>query len=207
MLDGGHNPRLIVRVIAAKPRPVPAAWKDRRWTFEELVAELPESNLPTELWDGELIMSPAPSFLHQKIVARLYKALDAWVERHGLGETALAPIDMVLTTRRATQPDVVFISNERLGIIKERIMGAADLVAEVISPGSRRRDRIDKRDLYEQHGVQEYWLIDPEAKTVEVLHLEAGTYQLAGRWHPGERARSRLLKGFEVPVAPLFGEG
>jgi Uma2 family endonuclease len=198
---------LIVPVIAAKPRPVPASWKNRRWTFDELAAELPESNLPTELWDGELIMSPAPSFLHQKIVARLYKALDAWAERHRLGETALAPIDMVLTTRRATQPDVVFISNERLGIIKERIMGAADLVAEVISPGSRRRDRIDKRDLYEQHGVREYWLIDPEAKTVEVLHLEAGTYQLVGRWHPGERARSRLLKGFEVPVSPLFGEG
>ena len=85
-------------------------------------------------------------------------------------------------------------------------MGAADLVAEVISPGSRRRDRIDKRDLYEQHGVREYWLIDPEAKTVEVLCLESGTYRLAGRWHPGDRARSRLLKGFEVPVAPLLGE-
>ena len=178
MLDGGHNPRLIVRVIAAKPRPVPAAWKDRRWTFDELVAELPESNLPTELWDGELIMSPAPSFLHQQVFDRFHDLLKTWVRQHRLGETAIAPIDMVLTTRRATQPDVVFISNERLGIIKERIMGAADLVAEVISPGSRRLDRIDKRDLYEQHGVQEYWLIDPEAKTVEVLRLEAGTYQL-----------------------------
>ena len=206
MLDGSHVPGLIVAVIAAKPRPVPAAWKNRRWTFDELVAELPESNLPTELWDGELVMSPAPSFLHQKIVDRFHDLLKAWVRKHRLGETALAPIDMVLTTRRATQPDVVFISKERLGIIKERILGAADLVAEVISPGSRRRDRIDKRDLYEQHGVREYWLIDPEAKTVEVLHLEAGTYQLVGRCHPGERARSRLLKGFEVPVAPLFGE-
>jgi Uma2 family endonuclease len=205
-LDSSLNPRLITPVIAAKPRPAPATWKNRRWTFDELAAELPESNLPTELWDGELSMSPAPSFFHQKIVARLYKALDAWVEQHRLGETALAPIDMVLTTRRATQPDVVFIANEHLDIIKERIMGAADLVAEVLSPGSRRRDRIDKRDLYEQHGVREYWLIDPEAKTVEVLHLESGTYQLAGRWHPGGRARSRLLKGFEVPVSRLFGE-
>ena len=188
------------------PRPAPAKWKNRRWTFDELVAELPESNLPTELWDGELIISPAPSFLHQEIVARFYKALDAWVGQYQLGKTGIAPLDMVLATRRATQPDVVFISNERLSIIKEQIMGAADLVAEVLSPGSRRRDRIDKRDLYEQHGVQEYWIIDPEPKTVEVLHLEKGTYQLLGRWHPGERAQSRLLRGFEVPVSPLFGE-
>jgi Uma2 family endonuclease len=155
---------LIIRVIAAKPRTAPAAWKNRRWTFEELVAELPESNLPTELWDGELVRSPAPSFLHQEIVVRFHDLLRAWVRRHQLGKTGIAPLDMVLTTRRATQPDVVFISNERLGIIKERIMGAADLVAEVISPGSRRRDRIDKRDLYEQHGVRECWLIDPEAR-------------------------------------------
>jgi Uma2 family endonuclease len=207
VLDGDDVPGLIVAVIAAKPRPIPAAWKDRRWTFDELAAELPESNLPTELWDGELIMSPAPSFLHQQIVDRFHDLLKAWVRQHRLGETAVAPIDMVMTARRATQPDVVFISNERLGIIKERIMGAADLVTEVISPGSRRRDRIDKRDLYEQHGVREYWLIDPEAGTVEVLFLESGTYQLVGRWHPGERACSRLLKGFEVPVAPLLGEG
>ena len=193
-------------MIAAKPRPAPAAWKNRRWTFDELVTELPESNLPTELWDGELVKSPAPSFLHQKIVDRFHDLLKAWVRQHQLGKTGLAPLDMVLTTRRATQPDVVFISNERLGIIKERIMGAADLVAEVISPGSRRRDRIDKRDLYEQHGVRECWLIDPEAKTVEVLFLESGTYRLAGRWHPDDRARSRLLKGFEVLVAPLLGE-
>jgi Uma2 family endonuclease len=205
-LDGGRIPRLIVSVIAAKTRPLAAKWKARRWTYDELAAELPESNLPTELWDGELVMSPAPSFFHQEIVARLYKLLDAWVARHRLGKTGIAPLDMVLTPHRATQPDVVFISNERLGIINERIMGAADLVAEVISPGSRRRDRIDKRDLYEQHGVGEYWLIDPEAKTVEVLRLEAGTYQLAGRWHPGKSAQSRLLKGFQVPVSVLFDE-
>jgi len=139
-------------------------------------------------------------------IDRFHDLLKAWVRQHRLGKTGIAPLDMVLTTRRATQPDVVFISNERLGIIQEQIMGAADLVAEVLSPGSRQRDRTDKRDLYEQHGVREYWLIDPEAQTVEVLYLESGTYQLIGRWHPGEIARSRLLKGFEAPIGPVFGE-
>lgn len=152
-------------------------------------------------------MSPAPSFFHQEIVARFFIALSGWVGRHRLGKAVTSPVDMVLTSRRTTQPDVVFISTSRLGIIKERLMGAADLVAEVISPESRRRDRIDKRDLYEQHGVREYWVIDPEAGTVEVLSLVSGEYELAGRWHSGETARSRLLKGFAVPVAGLLGEG
>jgi len=169
-----------------------------------MAAELPETNLPTELWDGELILSPAPSFFHQEIVARFYKLLDAWIARHRLGKTGLAPLDMVLAPHRAVQPDIIFIANERLDIIRERVEGAADLVAEVLSPGSRRRDRLDKRDLYEQHGVKEYWLIDPEARTVEVLFLERGEYRLVGRWQPDGQAASRLLKGFKVSVRDLF---
>ena len=168
------------------------------------MAELPECNRPAELWDGELVMSPAPSFFHQEIVDRFHDLLKAWVRGRGLGKTAVAPLDMVLAPRRAVQPDVIFVSKERLGIIRDCLQGAADLVAEVISPESRRRDRIDKRDLYEQHGVQEYWLIDPEAQTVEVLHLEAGEFRLAGRWRPGEHAQARLLEGFQVDVATLF---
>jgi Uma2 family endonuclease len=205
-LDSGPVWGLILLVIATRPKPTAKKWKDRCWTFDELAAELPESNLPTELWDGELIMSPAPSFFHQKVVDRFHDFLKAWVRQHKLGETVTTPIDMVLAPHRATQPDVVFISKERLGIIKERIRGPVDLAAEVISPGSRRRDRIDKRDLYEQHGVREYWIIDPEAQTVEVLYLQSGEYQLVGRWHPGERAQSKLLQGFKVSVSALFGE-
>ena len=178
----------------------------RRWTFDELAAEVPESNLPMELWDGELIMPPAPSFFHQQIAFRFQKWLDAFVSKHGLGATVGAPVDMVLTSRRATQPDVLFISKDRLHIIEDRVRDAADLVAEVLAPGSRQRDRINKRDLYEQHGVREYWIIDPEAETVEVLTLDRGEYRLVGRWRPGEQARSQLLKGFRVNVTELFSK-
>jgi len=138
-------------------------------------------------------------------VDRFHDQLKGWVRKHRLGKTGIAPLDMVLSPRRAVQPDVIFVANEHLDIIRERVMGAADLVAEVISPDSRQRDRIDKGDRYEQHGVREYWLIDPEAQTVEVLYLVAGRYQLVGRWHPRQRAHSRLLEGFSLSVSALFG--
>jgi Uma2 family endonuclease len=176
----------------------------RRWTFAELAAELPESNLPTELWDGELIMSPAPSFFHQEIVLRFYDVLKAWVAPRKLGKVVVAPADMVLAPRRSVQPDVLFVSKQRCDIIDARVNGPADLVAEVVSPEFRRRDRIDKRDLYEQHGIREFWLLDPEAETVEVFVLPAGEYRLLGRWRPGETARSEILKGFSVSVGKLF---
>jgi Uma2 family endonuclease len=111
---------------------------------------------------------------------------------------------MVLSAHRAVQPDVAFISKERLTIIQRAIMGPADLVAEVVSLGGRNRDRIEKRDLYEQYGVKEYWIIDPEPETVEVLALINGRYELVKRSLPGEAAASRLLPGFEVSVGYLF---
>ena len=193
----------------SKPRSRPKIKRltDRRWTFDELAAEVPESNQPMELWDGELIMSPAPSFYHQEIVARFYEKLKERVTRNRAGKVVFTPIDMILSSRRVTQPDVLFISSSRLHIIQDQVRGPADLVAEVISPGSRHRDRIEKRDLYEQHGVKEYWLIDPEAQTVEVLFLEAGEYRLIGRWRPGEQAQSRLLDGLTLEVSELFGSG
>ncbi len=183
---------------------VPPPTPPRRLTYAELTAELPESNQPCELHDGILTMSPTPSFGHQKIVFRFGRRLDDWVAARQLGEVLLAPMDMVLSPHQVAQPDVLFIARERLSIIQRVVMGAADLVAEVVSLGGRNRDRIEKRDLYEQHGVKEYWIIDPEAATVEVLSWSAGRYELAVRAGPGETAASRLLPGFAVPADDLF---
>lgn len=176
----------------------------RLFTYDELVAEMPETNQPHELWEGELIMSPAPSFFHQKIAFRLQRALHDWVVAHSLGEVVGAPIDMVLSPHNVAQPNVAFIARERLNIIQRVIMGPADFVAEIISLGGRSRDRIAKRDLYEQYGVKEYWIIDPEPETVDVLVLVNGRYDLAMRCGPADTAQSRLLPGFEMAGPDLF---
>ena len=184
----------------------PERFTSRRWTYDELLVELPETTVPIELWEGEFIMSPSPSFFHQELIDRFHDALKAWVRPRDLGKTCVAPMDMILTQRHVAQPDVLFVARDRLAIIKDRVRGPADLVLEVISPGSRQKDRIEKRDLYEQHGIKEYWLIDPDAQTVETLFLENGEYRLIGRWHPGDTARSRLLEGFTLSVSELFGD-
>lgn len=101
----------------------------RIWSYDELVAELPETNQPCELWDGEIIMAPMPSYYHQEIALRFYRALYDWVSERKLGKVMGLPIDMVLSPHRAPQPDVSFVSKERVHLIERVLMGPADLVA------------------------------------------------------------------------------
>ena len=175
----------------------------RLWTFDEMLAELPESNLPTELWDGELIRSPAPTPSHQQLIVRLLCEMDGFVSERKLGTVFVSPIDVVLTQRRVVQPDLLFISNKRGGIVQDRIRGVPDLAVEVLSPGTRRRDRVDKKNLYEQFGLPEYWIVDPESRTIEVFVLVKGAYQLKTRASDHEKAASKLLAGFAVSFNQL----
>lgn len=175
----------------------------RLWTYAEMCAEFEETNLPVELWDGEIVLPLVPTPSHQTAVARLWNALQRQVEPHALGRIFAAPLDVVLGPRRVVQPDVLFIARERLGIIGDHIAGAPDLAAEVISPGSWRRDRVDKKALYEQASVKEYWILDPDAQTIEVFALVKGAFQLHSRAEETESARSKLLPGFKVSFNEL----
>jgi Uma2 family endonuclease len=185
------------------PRP-----KARRlWTYDELAATVPETNQPTELWDGELIMSPAPRPSHQEIVMQVARRLQDFVTAHDLGKIFISPCDVVLTQRRTVQPDVIYVSRARQAIIQDNIQGVPDLVVEVISEGSWRRDRIDKKALYEQFGLPEYWIIDPEARTIEVFVLTEGAYRLHTRASDAQSVSSRLLAGFSVSFSHLRNLG
>ena len=175
-----------------------------RYTYAELCDKLPETTRPCELWDGELIMSPAPSVSHQEVVLAFYRALYFWVAGRHLGRVYTAPLDMVLSPHQVVQPDVLFVATERRDCLRRALEGPADLVAEVLSLGSRTRDRIEKRDLYQQYGTREYWIIDPQAQTAEVLSLESTGYRLAGSARGSGTVRSILLNGFSVKLDDLF---
>ena len=181
----------------------PKAKSQRLWTYDEMVAELPETNQPVELWNGEIIMSPAPHPDHQTIVLNFAATLREFVGAGGMGKIFVSPVDVVLTPRRVVQPDVLFISESRRKIVGSHIAGAPDLVMEVISATSWQRDRIQKKALYEQAGVAEYWIIDPDAETIEVFALVKGVYQLHSKATRKETAKSKLLAGFKTTFAEL----
>ena len=182
----------------------PQAKAKRLWSYAEMLAELPETNLPVELWNGELIMSPAPHPNHQRIVGSFYKMLDQFIAQRKLGEVFISPVDVVLTPRRVVQPDVLFIARGRLGIVKHCIDGVPDLAMEVISEHSWQRDRIEKKALYEQAGLPEYWIVDPDSETIEVFALAGGVYHLHSRANRGQKAKSKLLPGFGLSCKELL---
>ena len=141
-----------------------------RWTYSDLVA-LPDDQLRHELIDGEHFVSPSPTTTHQEVSKRLFRALDARVERHRLGEVLYAPFDIKLSAWTVLVPDVVYFTASRFAdVVNEKhAVAAPDLVVEILSPGTRRRDLGRKRAVYDREGVGEYWIVDPDAHTITVL--------------------------------------
>ena len=158
-----------------------------------------------ELLDGELIMPPAPATRHQRIQIKLGSRLFQFVEEAGLGQIYLAPTDVVLSDNDVVQPDLLFISTERLNIVTPaNIQGAPDLVVEILSPATGDRDRGYKSELYARHGVKEYWMLGTDPDTVSVLLLQENRYEVFGTLGPGETLQSPTLQGFSIAVDDIF---
>ena len=150
-----------------------------------------------ELLDGELTMVPAPNLRHQRIGTRLGALLHAFVQERDLGEVFHAPCDVVLSNTDVVQPDLLFVCEERAHLLLggDNVLGAPDLVVEILSPSTAGRDRTLKRALYAKHGVKEYWLVDPDARTVTVLRLGAGDFEVAAIYGEGQTMASPTLSG------------
>jgi Uma2 family endonuclease len=137
---------------------------------------MPEDGKRYEAIDGELYVTPTPSRRHQRASLNLARALCSILEDPGHGWIYLAPTGVELPdTDEGVQPDIVFVSKARAGIlVKEGIRGAPDLVVEILSPSTADRDRTIKKKLYQRHGVAQYWVVDPDAQSVEVWDFELG---------------------------------
>lgn len=138
------------------------------WTAEMVLA-LPEDGRRHELLDGELVVTPAPRWAHQTVAQALFKRLDSYVEAHGLGDTYVTLADIVFSPRRLVQPDVFVVPRDVDGKrfdswdkMKELL-----LVIEVLSPSTARYDRVQKRAIYLEEGVPEYWIVDVDARCIE----------------------------------------
>ncbi len=158
-----------------------------------------------ELLDGELVIVPSPNIPHQRVVTDLMTLLNVFVKDRDLGSVYAAPTDVVLSDTNVVQPDLLFVSSERGHIITHaNIQGAPDLAVEIRSPSTADRDLTVKRRLYAEHGVREYWLVDPDAMTVTVLLLGEHGYEEAGSYRGGQSFDSTTVEGFSVNLDDIF---
>ncbi len=180
----------------------------RKMTYQEFRQLEFDENDPFlyELIKGELVKKSAPSPEHQEISGLLYNKIFTHVSEKKLGKVLYAPIDVFLDEFSVPQPDLVFVRQERLHIIdkKEGILGVPDLVVEIMSPNSVKRDRFDKKELYEQFAVPEYWIVDPQNATIEVYRLQNQRYALASFAAQTGAIHSEALSGWELEVSHLF---
>ncbi|HEY0320857.1 MAG TPA: Uma2 family endonuclease [Pyrinomonadaceae bacterium] len=176
----------------------------RKASIEEFWA-LPESMLPVEYINGEIIMAPSPIVAHQTILGNIYFALRTFVEDKKSGRMYCSPLEVELPTGDVVQPDAFFLTNEEAALAApaSRVKGVPSFVVEILSPGSVKHDAITKRNLYELNGVREYWIVDPETKTVSQLILHEGHYALT-EVPEADTIKSTVLKGFDCAVAQFF---
>ena len=158
-----------------------------------------------ELLDGELILVASPNEDHQTVSLRMIVRMNAFVEENRLGRIFHAPYDVLFTDTEVVQPDLLFVSTERDHIrTPANIQGAPDLVVEILSPSSSRRDWREKRELYARHGVLEYWIIDPTNRIVSVMQLQDGVLEIEQTCAEGDTATSTVLKGFSIHLNSIF---
>ena len=130
---------------------------------------------------------------------------NACFQTNALGEAYISPLDAIFDPYTVLQPDILFVSKERLTEVgRERIEGAPDLVVEVLSPSTFHKDLRRKMTVYSRFGVQEYWIVDPETQSMELYCLGKEGLQLERRFSAGEIFESRLLSGFRVEVSSIF---
>ncbi|MEC4814858.1 MAG: Uma2 family endonuclease [Scytonema sp. PMC 1069.18] len=180
-----------------------------RWTTSDIELLAADEWKRYEIIDGELFVTRAPHWRHQRAGGNIYLELQTWSRTSQLGEAIPTP-GIIFTDADNVIPDVVWISNERLAQLLDEeghLTGAPELIVEVLSPGvaNERRDREAKLKLYSLKGVQEYWIVDWRLQQVEVYRRDAAQLKLIATLFASDEISSPLLPGFSAQVQGFFG--
>jgi len=165
--------------------------------------KIPADGFRHEIIGGEEFMTPAPNLNHQKVVGNIYRLLANHVVAFKLGQVLVAPTDVILSDHDVVEPDVLFVAEKNVSILKEKnIQGPPDLVVEVLSPSTGAEDRGPKLDLYDRKGIREYWIVDLPDRTVEIR--EFGNPRRTRVYQEGQSFESALLPGLTVRLDEIF---
>ncbi len=166
--------------------------------------ELPDDGKRYEILDGELAVTPAPVLQHQRVSRRIQRLLEDHLTVAG-GEVFDAPVDVILDDHTIVQPDLIFVSSERASVLRDKnVQGPPDLIVEIASPSTYRRDRSRKAALYARFGVQHYWIADPGTRRLEMFRLQESRYQLAASGESPQHLEAPDFPGLKFDLERLF---
>jgi len=176
-------------------------------TYDDFV-RFPDDGKRHELIDGEHVVTPSPSTRHQRICGNLHLLIGNWLELYPIGQVFFAPFDVVLSHVDIVEPDLLYLSNERAAaaLTSAHVRGVPELVVEVGSPGTQKRDTTIKRHLYERAGVSEYWFIDAEHDVVRVYRRSGQDFApaIVLTTAAADVLTTPLLTGLEMPLVRVF---
>ena len=168
----------------------------------------PEDGNKHELIDGEHYVTPPPRLGHQGISGNFHFLIRSWLNEHAVGRVYYAPVGVVFSFYDVVEPDLLYLSNERMAQIAtpKHMAGAPELVIEIASRSTRKRDETIKKRLYERWGVDEYWTVDPETEVVRVYRRDAAGFGRAVELsrESGDVLTTPLLPGLSLPLDDIF---
>jgi Uma2 family endonuclease len=176
-------------------------------TYDDFLL-FPDDGKRHELINGEHYVTPSPNIRHQEISGRVYLLIGTWLREHPVGRIFFAPLDVLFSRFDVVEPDLLYVSNARAAelLSGQHVTGAPDLVVEIGSPSTRKRDETIKRRLYERSDVIEYWIVDPDIDVIRVYRREGQRFARAAELsaEAGDVLTTALLPGLEVPLARVF---
>ncbi len=176
-------------------------------TYDDFLL-FPDDGKRHELIDGEHYVTPSPNTSHQRVSGRLHLLIATWLEDHPLGEIFYAPFDIVFSQFDVVEPDLLYISRTRAPDIltSKHVIGAPEIVVEIASPGTRKRDETIKKGLYDRSGVVEYWVVEPDLRVVRVYRRTDQGFARAATFssEAGDVLETPLLPGLQIPLSRVF---